>query len=57
MRIAFVGGTNFVGPAAVQSLVRAGHEVAVAHSGAYEHPTLSAREHLHGSRDELLARW
>jgi len=43
--------------------VRAGHEVAVAHTGAHEHPAVSEAEHLHGAREELLraggpvARW
>jgi nucleoside-diphosphate-sugar epimerase len=55
MRIIFLGGMNFVGPATVPVLVQGGHEVAVAHSGAHEHPALAAVEHLHGSRDELLA--
>lgn len=55
MRVAFVGGTNFVGPAAVRLLGEAGHEVAVAHSGAHEHDGLTAFEHLHATREALLA--
>src|SRR5438128_943027 len=54
MRIVFLGGMNFVGPATVPVLVQSGHEVAVAHSGMHEHPALATVEHLHGSRDELL---
>ena len=52
MRIAFVGGTRFVGPAAVGQLLAAGHEVCLAHTGAHE--GLPEVEHLHGERAELL---
>ncbi len=55
MKVAVIGGTKFVGPAAVGRLVAAGHEVAVAHSGAHEHPAVEAVEHLHGDRDALLS--
>jgi hypothetical protein len=55
MRVAFVGGTNFVGPVSVRALVDAGHQVAVAHSGAHEAEGLEHVEHLHGSRADLLA--
>ena len=55
MRVVVVGGTNFVGPAAVRFLLDCGHEVAVAHSGAHEHPDLVAVEHIHGDRGCLLA--
>ena len=54
MRIAFIGGTYYLGPVAVPFLCEAGHEVAVAHSGAHEHPAVENVEHLHGSRGELL---
>ncbi|MCW2990916.1 MAG: NAD-dependent epimerase/dehydratase, partial [Solirubrobacterales bacterium] len=54
MRVAFVGGTRFVGPAALPHLLAAGHEVAIAHSGAHEPGGLPRVEHLHGTRDELL---
>jgi nucleoside-diphosphate-sugar epimerase len=56
VRVAFIGGTRFVGPVAVRLLTEAGHDVAVAHSGAHEPPDgPGAAEHLHGSREELLA--
>jgi nucleoside-diphosphate-sugar epimerase len=55
MRVAFLGGTRFVGPVAVRHLRDAGHEVAVAHSGAHEHDAVTDFEHLHGTRGELLA--
>src|SRR6185437_14551750 len=54
MRVAVIGGTRFVGPAAVRALVADGHEVVVAHSGAHEHPDVEGLEHLHGVREELL---
>jgi nucleoside-diphosphate-sugar epimerase len=54
VRVVVVGGTKFVGPAAVRRLVAAGHEVAVAHSGAHEHPAVAAAAHLHGDRGALL---
>ena len=55
MRIVVIGGTKFVGPAAVGRLAEAGHEVAVAHSGAHEHPAVESVEHLHGERSALLS--
>ena len=55
MRVLFVGGTGPVGQASVPHLLTAGHEVAVAHTGAHEPPALAHVEHLHGERDELLA--
>ncbi len=55
MRIVLVGGTGPVGVTTVPRLLRDGHDVAVAHSGAHEPAELAAIEHLHGTRDELLA--
>jgi nucleoside-diphosphate-sugar epimerase len=55
MRVAFMGGTHYVGPVAVPLLLEAGHEVVVAHSGAHEHPAVADVEHLHGPREALLA--
>jgi nucleoside-diphosphate-sugar epimerase len=55
VRAVVIGGTRFVGPAAVGRLVAAGHEVTVAHSGAHEHPAVADVEHLHGDRDALLS--
>ena len=50
----FLGGTNLVGPPTVGRLFEQDHEVAVAHTGAHEHPLTSAAVHLHGSREEIL---
>lgn len=55
MRIVVIGGTKFGGPAAVGRLAAAGHEVAVAHTGAHEHPAVESIEHLHGERGTLLS--
>lgn len=55
MRVAFIGGTRFVGPTAVRHLLATGHEVVIAHRGAHEAEGLEAVEHLHGTREELLA--
>jgi nucleoside-diphosphate-sugar epimerase len=55
VRVVVIGGTRFVGPAAVRHLLAAGHEVAIAHSGAHEHPAVEAIEHFHGDREALLS--
>jgi nucleoside-diphosphate-sugar epimerase len=55
MRVAFIGGTRLLGPPAIRLLADAGHDVAVCHTGAHEHPGLAHFEHLHGARDDLLA--
>jgi nucleoside-diphosphate-sugar epimerase len=54
MRVVVIGGTKFVGPAAVGRLIAAGREVAVAHSGAHEHPAVEEVDHIHGDRGALL---
>lgn len=51
----FVGGTGPVGQAAIPHVLAGGHEVAVAHTGGHEPAALAALEHLHGTRDVLLA--
>ena len=55
VRVAFLGGTYYVGPVAIPLLLAAGHDVVVAHSGAHEHPAVADVEHLHGARESLLA--
>ena len=55
VRVAFMGGTFYLGPVAVRHLLEAGHVVVVAHSGKHEHPDVQDVEHVHGSREELLA--
>jgi nucleoside-diphosphate-sugar epimerase len=53
-KVLVIGGTRFLGPAVVRRLTAAGHEVAVAHSGAHEHPEVEDVRHLHGGRAALL---
>jgi nucleoside-diphosphate-sugar epimerase len=55
MRVLLVGGTGPIGHTTVPRLVRQGHDVAVAHTGSHEPRALRAVEHLHGTREELLA--
>jgi len=54
VRVLLVGGTGPVGLSALPHLLLAGHEVAVAHSGAHEPPGAADAEHLHGAREQLL---
>lgn len=54
-RVAFIGGTNLVGPASIQHLLERGDEVLVAHTGEHEHPGVEHCEHVHGDRERLLA--
>jgi nucleoside-diphosphate-sugar epimerase len=55
MRVLLIGGTGPVGQSALPHLLGAGHTVAVAHSGAHEPAELPDVEHLHGTRNALLA--
>src|SRR5512133_1729314 len=48
MRVLVLGGTRFVGPAAVQALVDAGHAVTVFHRGRTEPDLPRAVAHVHG---------
>lgn len=54
MRVLVIGGTNFIGPAVVERLAAAGHDVTVFHRGNTEQAT-SAATHIHGDRRELDA--
>jgi nucleoside-diphosphate-sugar epimerase len=55
MRVLFLGGTGPVGQASLPHLLAAGHEAAVAHTGAHEPAGMPDVEHLHGERAELVA--
>jgi nucleoside-diphosphate-sugar epimerase len=55
LRVFIIGGTSFVGPYVVRSLVSQGHEVTVFHRGSTEGDLPARVEHLHGERAELLA--
>lgn len=51
MRLLLIGGTSFVGRAAVEGAVDRGHEVTVFHRGEREPAELAGIEHIHGDRD------
>ena len=53
MRILVLGGTRFIGPAAVRPLAEAGHEVAVFHRGQSQAALPPQVIHLHGDRRAL----
>jgi nucleoside-diphosphate-sugar epimerase len=53
VRVAVLGGTRFIGRAAVEDLVGAGHEVLVVHRGELEPDGMPAVEHLHTDRSDL----
>ena len=50
MRIAVLGGTRFIGRAAVEELAAAGHELLLVHRGVLEPEGLPAARHLHTDR-------
>ena len=53
MRIAVIGGTRFIGRAAVEELAAAGHGLLLVHRGATEPDGLPDAQHLHAERAEL----
>jgi len=55
MRVLFLGGTGPVGLSSLPHLLAAGHEVALAHTGAHEPDAARDVEHLHGERDAMVA--
>src|SRR4051812_8008251 len=55
MRVLVIGGTSFIGLAAVKRLHGMGHEVTVFHRGATEPSDLPPVAHLHGDLDHLAA--
>jgi len=52
MRVLVIGGTNFIGPPAVEQLVTVGHDVTLFHRGEREH-AIAGVAHLHGDRARL----
>jgi nucleoside-diphosphate-sugar epimerase len=50
-----LGGTRFIGRAAVEEMVAAGDDVLVVHRGVLEPDDMPAVEHLHCAREELAA--
>ena len=53
MRVVVLGGTRFIGRAAVEDLVAAGHEVLVVHRGVLEPDDMPKVRHLHTDRLNL----
>jgi len=53
VRIAVVGGTRFIGRAAVEELAAAGHELLLIHRGTTEPDDLPRAQHLHVDRSAL----
>jgi len=53
MRILVLGGTNFIGPAAVRRMAARGHEIAVFHRGNHNSPLPQGVQHIHGDRAHL----
>jgi nucleoside-diphosphate-sugar epimerase len=53
MRILMLGGTRFIGPPVVRSLVESGHEVTVFHRGKSHAELPPGAAHLHGDRKTL----
>lgn len=53
MRIAVIGGTRFIGRAAVEDLAAAGHELLLMHRGESEPEGLPPARHLHADRARL----
>jgi nucleoside-diphosphate-sugar epimerase len=54
VRIAVLGGTRFIGRAAVEELHAAGHEILVIHRGHLEPDDLPPVKHLHCERADLV---
>lgn len=55
VRVAILGGTGFMGPDVVASLVRHGHEVTVLHRGQTEAALPDGVAHVHYARNDLAA--
>ena len=51
MNLLLIGGTSFLGRAAVEGAVDRGHDVTVFHRGEAEPAELADIEHIHGNRD------
>jgi UDP-glucose 4-epimerase len=53
VRIAVIGGTRFIGRAAVEELAAAGHDLLLVHRGTTEPEGLPKAQHLHADRAAL----
>jgi nucleoside-diphosphate-sugar epimerase len=56
VRVAVIGGTRFIGRAAVEELATAGHELLIIHRGESEPDGLPDAQHLHVDRAQLADR-
>jgi nucleoside-diphosphate-sugar epimerase len=54
VRIAVIGGTRFIGRAAVEDLAAAGHELLLIHRGETEPDGMPPARHLHADRARLV---
>jgi nucleoside-diphosphate-sugar epimerase len=50
MRIAILGGTQFIGRAITERLANEGHQLLLVHRGEHEPPGLPEAEHAHADR-------
>jgi nucleoside-diphosphate-sugar epimerase len=55
LRVLIIGGTRFIGPPVVRSLVALGHEVTLFHRGTTSADLPAAVRYLHGDRTRLAA--
>ena len=53
MEVLILGGTRFIGPYVVRSLIELGHQVTVFHRGKTEIPASSQVRHVHGDFSEF----
>ena len=53
MRVLIIGGTNFIGPAVVASLVAGGHDITLFHRGETEPSEPLDVRHIHGDRERI----
>lgn len=56
MRVAFIGGTGFIGPRAVRHAIAAGHDVCVLHRGTHPNETKASSIRVDRSDPTALAR-
>jgi nucleoside-diphosphate-sugar epimerase len=55
LRVVVLGGTRFIGRAAVEELASASHELMIVHRGLLEPDGLPEAQHVHTDRSELAA--
>jgi nucleoside-diphosphate-sugar epimerase len=55
VRVLVLGGTRFIGRAASETLLAAGHDLLIIHRGETEPETLAQAQHVHIAREEMAA--